>query len=95
MEKPTSDNHSVRKTSNVNKRKANFSTEDNVTSPKITEVVYVVERDADTDALTQREKENACPIPATSEDISHFVTDNQRFRKRSETKKKVDEYTQD
>ena len=54
FEKPTSDNHSIRKTSNVKKRKANFSTEENVTSPKTTETVYVVERDVDTDALMQK-----------------------------------------
>ena len=29
-----------------------------------------------------------------SENISNFVTDNQLFRKKSETKKKVDEYVQ-
>ena len=95
LEKPTSDNHSIRKTSNVNKRKANFSTEDNGTSPKTTETVYVFERDVDTDAPTQREKENTCVIPASSENISNFVTDNRRFRKKSEAKKKVDEYAQD
>ena len=55
----------------------------------------MIERDVDTDALTQREKGNTYVIPASSENISYFVTNNQRFRKKSEAKKKVDEYTQD
>ena len=75
---------------NVNKRKANFSIEDNVTSPKTTETAYVNKRDVDTDAFTQREKE----VSASSENISKFVTDSRRFRKKSEAKKKVDEYAQ-
>ena len=95
LEKPASDNHSIRKTSNVKKRNPNFSTEENVTLPKTTETFYVIERDVDTDALTQREKENTCAIPASSENISNFVTDNRHFRKKSEAKKKVDEYAQD
>ena len=74
----------------MNKRKLNFSTEDNVTSPKTTETVYVNGRVVDRDALTQRKKE----VSASSENISKFVTDNQRFRKKSEAKKKVDEYAQ-
>ena len=64
-------------------------------SPKTTETVYVIERDLDTDVLTQRVKENICAVPASSENISNFVTDNQCFWKKSEAKKKVDEYAQD
>ena len=79
----------------MNKGKANFSTEDNVTSPKTTETVYVIERYVDIDPPMQREKENTCAIAASSENISNFVTDNRRFRKKSEAKKKVDEYAQD
>ena len=41
----------------MDKREANCSTEENVTSPKTTETVYVIERDVDMDAFTQREKE--------------------------------------
>ena len=55
----------------------------------------MIERDVDTDALTQREKGNTYAIPASSENISYFVTNNQHFRKKSEAKKKVDECTQD
>ena len=55
----------------------------------------MIERDVDTDALTQKEKENTCAIPASSENISNFVTDNGRFRKKSKAKKKLDEYAQD
>ena len=88
LEKPTSDNHSIRK-SNVKKRNPNFSTEQNVTSPKTTETIYLIEKDVDTDALTQGEKENTCAIPASSENISNFVTDNRRFRKKLKAKKKV------
>ena len=62
LEKPTSDNHSIRKTSKVEKRNHNFSTEENVTSTKTIETVYVIERYVDTDALTQREKENTCVV---------------------------------
>ena len=42
----------------MKKRNRNFSTEENVTSPKIIETVYMIERDLDTDAdaLTQRKK---------------------------------------
>ena len=79
----------------MNTRKANFSTEENVTSPKTTETVYKIERDVNTGALTQREKDNTCAIPASSENTSNLVTDNQRFRKKSEAKKKVDENAQD
>lgn len=49
----------------------------------------MIKRDVDTDALMQREKENLCPIPASRENISNFVTDNQYFRKKSEEE---DEY---
>ena len=40
----------------MKKRNRNFSTEENVTSPKAIETVYVIERDVDTDAhaLSQR-----------------------------------------
>ena len=92
LQKPTSDNHSIRKTSNVKKRNCNFSTEENLTSPKTMETIYVIGRDVDTDALTQREKENTCAIPGSRENISNFVTDNRRIRKKSEAKRKVDEY---
>ena len=61
-----------------------------ITSPKTTETAYVNKRDVDTDAFTQREKE----VSASSENISKFVTDSRRFRKKSEAKKKVDEYAQ-
>ena len=91
LQKPTSDNHSIRKTSNVKKRNCNFSTEENVTSPKTMETIYVIGRDVDTDALTQREKENTCAITGSRENISNFVTDNRRIRKKSEAKRKVDE----
>ena len=76
LEKPPSDNDSIRKTSNVKKRNCNFSTEENVTSLKTTETVSVIKRDVDTDALTQREKENNCTIPGSRENISSFVKDN-------------------
>ena len=73
----------------MKKRNPNFSTEQNVTSPKTTETIYLIEKDVDTDALTQGEKENTCAIPASSENISNFVTDNRRFRKKLKAKKKV------
>ena len=93
--KLTSDNHSIRKTSNVKKRNRNFATEENVTSQKTIETIYLIERDVDADAdtLTQKGKENTCAIPASRE--INFVTDNRRFRKKSGAKKKVDEYALD
>ena len=95
LEKTTSDNHSIRKTSNAKKSNRNFSTEENATSSKTTEIVYGIGSNVDSDALTKREKENTCAIPASRENISNFVTDNWRFRKKSEANKKVDEYAQD
>ena len=81
------DNHSIGETSNVEKRNRNFSTEESLTSPKTTGTVQVIERDLDTNALMQREKvKNMC---------SNFVTDNRRFRKKSQAKKKEDKYAQD
>ena len=91
LQKLTSDNHSIRKTSNMKKRNRNFSTEENVTSPKTMETNYVIGRDVDTDALTLREKENTCAIPGSRENISNFVIDNRRIRKKSEAKRKVDD----
>ena len=76
----------------MEKRNGNFSTQENVTSPKKIETVYRIERDVDTDAFTQREKENTCAIPGSRENISTFVTDNRPFIKKLETKKKNDEY---
>ena len=76
LEKTTSDNHSIRKTSNAKKSNRNFSTEENATSPKTIEIVYGIESNVDSDALTKREKENTCAIPAGRENISNFVTDN-------------------
>ena len=38
---------------------------------------------------------NTCAIPASRENISNFVTDNRRFRKKLEAKKKEDEYDHD
>ena len=39
-------------------------------SPKTIETVGVIERDIDTDTLTQRKKENTCAIPTSRENIS-------------------------
>ena len=66
-----------------------------MTSLKTIETVYVLKRNVDTDALTQREKENICAVPASRENISNFVTDNRHFRKKSGAKKEVDENPQD
>ena len=68
----------------------------NVTSAKTTETVFVIKRDVDTDTFILRRKEITYVIPAFSrENISNSVTDNRRFREKSEAKQKVGEYAQD
>ena len=68
----------------------------NVASAKTTERVFVIKRDVDTDTFMLRGKEITYVIPAFSrENISNSVTDNRRFREKSEAKQKVGEYAQD